>query len=549
MALPTTSPVSDSSRSSGLRVMRMPDGQLQAPTPMVLHAKFGVFMKSLTDDRGRRLQYKEHHAEWCELFQETPHLVLLAPRDHGKTWTSAAYLLWRAWRHNRDPETGLLYVDRHEGKWEAVMFSLKLEQAEGFFEVVQMLAVANDWLFHDLLPDFQVYRRAALREVWSRRRMRLKNGAEIAIRSFKTTTRGLHPDLLLLDDVLDDKTTNTPYQRDAAWRYFVGTLVPMHASQIIVIGTALHYDDLLHRLRPKPRTEEQIAAQTRVPFRFKWVRYQAVDLDAGTCLWPERHGYDELMALRDFDPILFSREYQNDPRDDASSMFPRTLTDLLKVPEANFLTLYRKTEAEAVILGEDLARSEAAGADYTVQIIASYNQATQKRRVLYARRAKGLTFQDQLGWLRDACQRYQVDMAVVEENGFQHWLFQESKRYPETAGKVVGHRTGQEKADLDEGVPALKLAFQNGLWEFPTGDAESEEFFKVWQGELAAFGWKDGKLQGVGSHDDTVMATWFVERGVRMLQQWLGHSKDNEILYGEDLGFEPVKAGTWDEGL
>jgi hypothetical protein len=149
-------------------------------------------------------------------------------------------------------------------------------------------------------------------------------------------------------------------------------------------------------------------------------------------------------------------------------------------------------------------------------------------------------FRQQLNWLRETMVLYGVDIAVVEENGFQKWLFQESQRYPETAGKVIGHRTGQEKADLDEGVPALKLAFIDGLWELPVGDAESAAFFAWWQAEHAAFGYKDGRLRGVGEHDDTVMATWFCERGVRLLQEWLRRVKGDEILYAEDLGFEPV---------
>jgi hypothetical protein len=32
--------------------------------------------------------------------------------------------------------------------------------------------------------------------------------------------------------------------------------------------------------------------------------------------------------------------------------------------------------------------------------------------------------------------------------------------------------------------------------------------------ELEAFGWVDGKLEGVGEHDDTVMALWHLKWGI-----------------------------------
>jgi hypothetical protein len=36
--------------------------------------------------------------------------------------------------------------------------------------------------------------------------------------------------------------------------------------------------------------------------------------------------------------------------------------------------------------------------------------------------------------------------------------------------------------------------------------------------ELNAFGFVDGKLQGVGEHDDTVLGLWLTERAIRMIE-------------------------------
>jgi hypothetical protein len=503
----------------------------------IMQADFRFFLTLLDGPNGQPLRVAPHHERWCRLLVENERLVILAPRDHGKTTVSAAYALWRLWRHGRSPRTGRPGMPGARA-YQVAVFSATHQQAQAFLAVVHHLATANGWLFRSTEASSPAGEPTI---AWSRSGARLASGAEIVTRAFRTSTRGLHPDVLLCDDILSDANSGTQLQRDRTWEYFTATLLPMHAKQVIVLGTAQHAGDLLFRLGPPGVAEGSSETATlEGPYGFRWVRYRALDEETETALWPWKHSAAELLKARADGPIVFSREYQNEPIDDAASLFPCSLTDTLKVADATFLPFYQHGSKVAVILGLDIARGESAGADYTVQMIVAYDQVTQKRRLLYARRAQGLDFRQQLTWLREVMGPYSVDMAVVEDNGFQKWLFQESRRYTETAGKVISHRTGQEKADLDEGVPALKLAFLNGLWELPVGDQESAGFFAWWQAEHAAFGWKDGKLQGVGDHDDTVMATWFVERGIRTLQQWLGHAHDDEIVYGEDLGFEPV---------
>jgi hypothetical protein len=56
---------------------------------------------------------------------------------------------------------------------------------------------------------------------------------------------------LILDDIQSDQNTTSAEQRDKTWRYFSGTIVPMNPTKLVVVGTAMHHDDLLHRLRPK----------------------------------------------------------------------------------------------------------------------------------------------------------------------------------------------------------------------------------------------------------------------------------------------------------
>lgn len=518
------------------------DGSLGVPKHTLLYYSFSYFMSEVHDDHDHEMLVEPHTEEWCDLFQYEPLLVLMAPRDHGKSVCGRCYVLWRAWKHNRDPETGQLLEGNPEGRYEVVIFSETIEQATEWFEIWQGNLLGNPELFADLAPDRRLSK-TALANVWSKRRARLRNGFEAKVRSWRTSTRGLHPDLIILDDVLSDQNTLTKYQRDKSWTYFVGTLMPMNASEMKVVGTALHQEDLLHRLKPD-KTKAPLMIRNR-PARFRWVKYRSVNWATGKVLWERQHSLADLTGRRDQDALLFAREYQNDPIDDSSSLFPFDLTDkaLQKGKHLTFLSTYHPAAGEYVLLGMDLAASEAVGADFTVCWVAKIDWVSQHLTLLFGHREKGMSFEAQLNLLRNCCSNYGVDIGVVEENGFQRWLYAETLKYPETAGKLIGHRTGREKATITEGVPSMKITLLQEAWTFPSGDQNSRRLAAIWQAEMAAYGWKDDKLQGVGEHDDTVMAWWFLDRARRELYQWLTKPPDTEVVAAADVGIAPVIIG------
>lgn len=505
---------------------------------VLMYVSFAFFMSELKNEAGDYLRVDVHTEEWCGYFQNTSLLCLLAPRDHGKSVTNICYLLWRVWRHNRDPLTGDLMRGNPMGKFEAVLFSDTVPQAEIFFETFQNIMLANPDIFADIAPG------SHRGDVWSKRRVRLVNLASVIIRGYRTSTRGLHPDLIVLDDVLNDQNTLTQYQRDKVWRYFVGTLIPMNAKQYVIIGTAFHRDDLLHRLAPvKDKPVVLTVGNRRV--RFTWKKYRSINWDTKTVLWPFRHDAFALAGQRSLDALLFAREMQNDPVDDASSMFPTTLTGKAKRPDLQFQPVFARDVGEYVIGGMDVAISNAVGADYTVLWVATWNRFTGRCRVLWGVRERGLEFDQQVDLLKSMVRTYGIDLVIVEENNFQKWLHQRLSKLPETAGRVLGHRTGQEKADFTDGVPSLRLVLENQLWDWPTGDEKSAELFAIWQEEMAAYGWKDGKLMGVGQHDDTVMAWYMLDRARKLIEEWTwkAESEGPEQVWAEDMGIEPVRIG------
>src|SRR5437870_4704701 len=91
----------------------IPDRHHQATTLSLreLHERLKVtnlayFFAHLRDVHGGLFEVPRHIEDWCHLFVTHRHLVLAAPRDHGKSTLGLVYLLWRIYIHEHDPLTG-----------------------------------------------------------------------------------------------------------------------------------------------------------------------------------------------------------------------------------------------------------------------------------------------------------------------------------------------------------------------------------------------------------------------------------------------------------
>src|ERR1019366_717603 len=104
--------------------------------------------------------------------------------------------------------------------------------------------------------------------------------------------------------------------------------------------------------------------------------------------------------------------------------------------------------------------------------------------------------------------------------------------------KITGHQTGIEKITIKDGIPMLTLPLSQKLWTIPSGDELSRQFALVWQSEMNAMGYVNNKLQGVGEHDDTVVAFWLLERAVRMVNTLLQVGPQDQYVSMKELGLE-----------
>lgn len=204
-----------------------------------------------------------------------------------------------------------------------------------------------------LIKDFGPFR---AKEEWTSVNVVLNNGTRIFARSKGQKVRGLRhqqyrPDLIICDDIENTEEVRTIEQRNKTEEWFLSDVFPAIDTtdgKLVVIGSLLHTDSLLARLR-KQILEFKAGVFREYPIIFE-----------DTPLWPSRYDLKEIEKLKHkFGMRFFMREH------------------LLKlIPEegqvVKAVQYYRnKPDIDLIGIGVDLAISQKQTADYSaINIIA-----------------------------------------------------------------------------------------------------------------------------------------------------------------------------------
>lgn len=445
-----------------------------------------------------------HHLRWSEIVYAKHRILSLAARDHGKSYFWCfAYPLWMA---DRVAPGRVGYIFSSTATTAADHLSKIRDELYGGGEN----GGPNPKLQH-LLPL----------KIDSRNRLKFANGSEIRARGFGTRVRGGHPLWAVADDVGNDEWIYSGTVREKAIDYFLSAIRPMIVpeGQLIVVGTPFHAQDLYATLE-----------RTGV---YHTVKDPAISPD-GVILWPQRYSAERLNSTRKelANALRFSREYLCQPISDESSLFPNYLFEAPGIKQPYSLGLPGEVWEEKgaiVYAGVDLALSSSASADYFV-FFALAVLPNGDRYIVDIVRRKGLGFQAQLDLIISLSKKYAAGLVFCEANQYQRVVTDEVIRtsdvpikafYTTGKRKVTSLRLGMSqtysaaKNAFDQGVPSLRMLFENGKIKIPYAP-DSRPIIDQWIAEMRSFGWADGKLQGVGSHDDTVMAMWIADHAARV---------------------------------
>lgn len=273
--------------------------------------------------------------------------AVAAPRGHAKSTN----LTFKGTMHST------LYGYKHY----PIIISDSSEQAEGFLDNIRVEFEENTAILDDFGP--------LAGSVWRSNVLVTKTNIKIeAIGSGKKIRgrkhRNWRPDLIILDDVENDENVRTPEQRKKLKDWFDKAVSKCgdDYTDIVYIGTLLHYDSLLAKTLANPAYR---SIKYKAVIRFSqaddlWQQWETIFTDLsnddreadalaffqahkaamleGTqVLWEEKLSYYDLMVMRVSEgEASFNSEEQNEPINPDDCLFMEEWFDYYNEAEINF---------------------------------------------------------------------------------------------------------------------------------------------------------------------------------------------------------------------
>lgn len=237
------------------------------------------------------LKWPDHYSEWEKQIEGNQRCLFEAPRGSWKSYFfSLAYPLWRILR----------------SKTEVLLVSDSEDQARKSLRLIRETVETRE----ELAPM-----RPSTKEIWGVDQASFSNGSLVNIMGFGTSKRGIHPDLIIPDDI---ESENNKMSREDKDRMYFGVITGMALphTKIATVGTPLEFNDLLDQL-----SKNQAYAKWRRPAQEKGV-------NRFPDLWK-----DEWLAFRreEMGTLNFAREMLLERIDPATQPF-----------KSQFVTFYRE---------------------------------------------------------------------------------------------------------------------------------------------------------------------------------------------------------------
>lgn len=243
------------------------------------------------------LECKNFHREWLRLFEDNNFVSLLAPRGHGKTVLVGAYILWRV---VTNPDIRILIVTINQDKANEIMTFIQSNLA-GNTKLIEIFGQQKGYA------------------EWSRDTLRVYKSSTahkeptLKVLGVTSSMVGGHYDLIILDDITDQKNSRTEYRRRELVDWLNKTLMPMlePTGKLISIGTKWHQSDIHSYLQGKTSYTTKV---------YKAILEEPTDTSKGKVLWPERWSLDKLTEIRrEYGNTTFMMQYQNEYISDEES--------------------------------------------------------------------------------------------------------------------------------------------------------------------------------------------------------------------------------------
>jgi predicted phage terminase large subunit-like protein len=236
-------------------------------TPSRMHREMFQLLDGLKEHRGRRI-------------------AIAAPRGHAKTTVvGLGYVLWAA-LYNLEPMI--------------VIVSGASSQATQILSHIKEELLHNPLLQRDFPEICEVLGTAKGPRPFRNDRIHLPNGVAIRALGAEQRMRGMRqrqyrPSLIVVDDLEEQESVLSSEGREKTKEWFTGTLLKLgnNETNVVIVGTVLHYDSLLASLTGVPGSKPVSGWESR--------RYRALEQPSSRPeLWEKWEsiyaGHDEYLA-------------------------------------------------------------------------------------------------------------------------------------------------------------------------------------------------------------------------------------------------------------
>src|SRR3990167_2400699 len=166
------------------------------------------------------------HEEWSKIERNHKRSIILAPRDHLKSFCWTIALPLQKAKYNLKKE---IFIIKEESRVARKTLS----------RIKNLLK----------LPTLR-HLKPAMPETWTNDVIKLSNGTTITVMGFFQGKLGEHPDLILFDDMISKKVVNMDKLNAKYIEYFYSEIMGMELKQTEtrINGTTQRKDDLYHTL-------------------------------------------------------------------------------------------------------------------------------------------------------------------------------------------------------------------------------------------------------------------------------------------------------------
>ena len=456
------------------------------------------------EETGDSIRIAPHQFRWHCSLALTKKLILWAHPESGKTQQLAiSYPLWRLGKNPRE-------------RWAILSATEK-----GSKKIVQSMRqhITQNPRLADIFPHLKQGK-----DSWTDTAFTIDRPYGIKDPSVQCTSpdvsnlQGARLDGLIIDDVLTENNTRTPYQRKKLSTWIRSSAFSRLAdgAPVIFLANAWHPEDMAHEL------EKDGWATIRNP----------VMDENGKSLWPERWPDHRIESQRKiYGPLEFERQMMCRPRDESTARFRRewveacldrgegyrlyrSLDDAV-ASDADFRHLATALKLGAplpdgflTVTGVDLGVSRKKSADLSV-FFTILVWPSGDRQVIDIQAGRW-TGEEICRRALDTHRRYQSQL-FVENNGAQDFILQ-WMRANNVGLPIHAFRTGRNKLNPQFGVESLGTELSAEQWVIPCDmdTRQKHPEIQAWIQEMLYY-------DPTAHTGDRLMASWIAREGARAL--------------------------------